>query len=104
MSLRARLIGFVFALVVAASLLSLTSAPAVADRPVDSHNGGLVALQCDELGELQAGYTTAGEWVHAAEPRLVFSARCASISRRSSGLKWRDALMPDARRENRRDV
>lgn len=52
-------------------LLLSTSSPAGADRRIDSHNGGLIPIQCESLGTLQVGFTTAGEWVHAAEPRLV---------------------------------
>jgi hypothetical protein len=59
------------ALLAATAHLFASALPAGADRPVDSHNGGVTTIQCDALGRLEVGYTTAGEWVHAAEPRLV---------------------------------
>jgi hypothetical protein len=55
----------------AGALLLGAASPASADRPIGSHNGRLITIQCDRLGPLVVGFTTAGEWVHAAEPRLV---------------------------------
>jgi hypothetical protein len=64
------IVGSVAALVVVASLL-LAAGPAAADPPTDSHNGGALTIHCDLLGPLNVQATTYGEWVHAAEPRLV---------------------------------
>lgn len=59
----------------ATGLMLGTALPASADRPVDSHNGGLIDLVCTTTSGItttyKVGFTTAGEWFHAAEPRLV---------------------------------
>jgi hypothetical protein len=68
---RRRITGTVAALTAAAGLLLATALPAGADPPVDSHNGGVVTIQCDELGQLDIGGTAYGEWTHAAEPMHV---------------------------------
>ena len=65
--LRRKMAGAVAGLAGAAALLLATSAPASADPPVDSHNGGVVTMQCDALGPLDTVATSHGEWVHAAQ-------------------------------------
>ena len=71
MRLRQRVTRTVVATMAAGVVLLGAISPAGADRPVGTHNGGLIPIQCDGLGQLVVGFTTAGEWVHAAEPRLV---------------------------------
>ena len=51
----------------AAGLLA-AAVPAAADPSIDSHNGGVVTIQCDGLGPLDIVGTAHGEWTHAAEP------------------------------------
>jgi hypothetical protein len=66
----------------ALGLLLAASSPAGADRRIDSHNGGLIEIECDLLGTLEVGFTTAGEWVHAAEPRLVVDSSLVLVAYR----------------------
>jgi hypothetical protein len=70
----------VVAVVGTAGLLLAAMPPANADRPIDSHNGGVITIQCTKLGPLDVGFTTAGEWVHAAEPRLVVNSTLVLVA------------------------
>ena len=63
-----------------ASLMLATALSAAADPPTDSHNGGVLAMQCDGLGQLEVGATTYGEWTHAAEPRHVVDSNLTLIA------------------------
>ena len=62
----------VLALLSVAAFFVVSVAPAGADRPINSHNGGVIPMACGApVGTVMVGFTTAGEWFHAAEPRLV---------------------------------
>ena len=55
------------ALMAAAGPVLGTAGPASADPPHD----GTIVVQCGVLGSVTTQATTYGQWVHAAEPRLV---------------------------------
>ena len=90
MYLRRRITGAVLALVGAAGLLLATALPASADPPSDSHNGGVVTVQCDGLGQLDIGGTAYGEWTHAAEPFHVVGSNLTLL-----GYAFRYVFTPD---------
>ena len=78
--LRPGITGTVAALAGAAGLLLATAFPASADPPVDSHNGGVVTIQCDELGQLDIGGTAYGQWTHAAQPMHVIGSNLTLLA------------------------
>ena len=59
-------------LMAAVATFAPAASAAQAGRPTHTPNDGFTrVLVCDGLGTLTAQATTAGEWFHAAEPRLI---------------------------------
>jgi hypothetical protein len=78
--LRRRITGTVAAAAGAAALLLATALPAGADPPVDSHNGGVLTIQCDALGPLDIVATSHGEWTHAAQTMHVIGSNLTLLA------------------------
>ena len=78
--LRRRVTSALAALVGAVALLLATALPAGADPPLDSHNGGVVTIQCDALGPLDIVGTAHGEWVHAAQTMHVIGSNLTLLA------------------------